>query len=237
MNENKPQKSVQALMASNPSMPKAETAHLIEAYRDARIILEYGSGGSTKIGSQMPGKYIMSVESDRDWARELRSEIAASDPKSPVSVYHVDIGATAAWGRVVDESGWRQYHRYPNAIWDEPFFRHPDLILIDGRFRVACLMTALLRIQRPVRVLFDDYVDRPKYQCAECIVRPQRLIGRMAEFHLEPGMTKPSDMGFIISQYFQVTVHGQGRKAYDLTEQDLAALNREAFERQERQNS
>lgn len=224
-------------MTLNPSMPEAETAYLTESYKNARVILEYGSGGSTRLGSQMAGKYILSVESDREWARNLRREIAASEPKSPTTVYHADIGVTADWGRVVDERGWRQYHRYPNAIWDEPFFRHPDVILIDGRFRVACLMTAVLRIERPVLVLFDDYRDRPKYQCAEAVVRPLRLVGRMAEFHLEPGMAKTRDIGFIISRYFEVTVHGQGdRKGYELTPQEMAVLNRIALEKQERQD-
>lgn len=224
-------------MSINPSMPEAETACLTEAYTNARVILEYGSGGSTRLGSQMPGKYILSVESDRDWARNLRREIAASKPRSPVTIYHADIGVTADWGRVVDERGWRQYHRYPNSIWDEPFFRHPDVILIDGRFRVACLMTAVLRIERPVLVLFDDYEDRTKYQLAEAVVRPQRLVGRMAEFRLEPGMAKGRDIGFMISQYFHVTVHRQVQKGYELTPEEIALLDRIALEKQERQTN
>ncbi|MFZ1345174.1 hypothetical protein [Thiothrix eikelboomii] len=223
-------------MTQNPSMPETEAAHLTKAYQGARVILEYGSGGSTRIAAQMPGKYVMSVESDRDWARSLRREIAAAVPLSPVIVHHVDIGATAAWGRVVDESGWRHYHRYPNGIWDEPFFRHPDVVLIDGRFRVACLMTVLLRIQRPVRVLFDDYADRPKYQRSEALVRPRRMIGRMAEFEIDPGMIRPRDIGFVIGRYFEVTVHHANQKTdYALSPKDMTELNRIASDNQERQ--
>lgn len=233
MSEKKKQSIVRGFMTLNPSMPDAEVAHLKEAYQSAQVILEYGSGGSTRIAAKMPGKYILSVESDRDWVRNLRREIAASSPRSPVIVHHVDIGATAAWGRVVDDSGWRQYHRYPNSIWDERFFRHPDVVLIDGRFRVACLMATLLRIQRPVRVLFDDYADRPKYQRAEAIVRPLRLIGRMAEFEAVPGLIQPRDMGFVISCFFDVSVHTPAQKTnYDLSAEDRAELNRIALENQ-----
>lgn len=199
-------------------MPEAETAHLTLRYGEARVILEYGSGGSTRIASQMPGKLVFSVESDRDYARKLRHEIRAGAPKSQVIVQHVDIGPTGAWGRVRDESHWRSFHRYPNAIWDAPFFRHPDVILIDGRFRAACLMTAMLRITRPVVVLFDDYRDRPRYQLVERLARPNRMIGRMAEFALSPGMVQPSDLGFVIAQYFEVTIHGQGEKRYQLAD-------------------
>ncbi len=199
-------------------MPKAEAAHLAERYRNARVILEYGSGGSTRIASQMQGKLVLSVESDRVWARNLRREIAASAPKSQVIVHHVDIGPTGPWGRARDESGWRRYHLYPNEIWDMPYFRHPDVILIDGRFRTACLMAAMMRITRPVPVLFDDYADRPKYRLVERLVRPEQVIGRMAEFSLVPGMANGRDIGFVFEQFFDVTVHGQGKRAYELDE-------------------
>jgi hypothetical protein len=112
----------------------------------------------------------------------------------------------------------------------------PDLVLIDGRFRVACLMTVLLRIQRPVRVLFDDYADRPKYQRAEALVRPRRMIGRMAEFEVDPGMIRPRDIGFVIGRYFEVTVHHANQKTdYALSPQDMTELNRIASDTQERQ--
>jgi len=224
-------------MPAEPSMPDAEAAHLAEAYREARVILEFGSGGSTRMASQMPGKYILSVENDRDWARNLRKEIAAMRPVSPVTVYHVDLGPTAAWGRLIDDSRWRDHHRYPNAIWDEPFFRHPDVILIDGRFRVACLMAAMLRIERPVRVLFDDYVDRPSYRRVEALLKPTLLIGRMAEFRLVPGMARPADMGFIIGRFFEVTVRSAKSKAatsYEITRKDEAEMDRFAKMKRER---
>jgi hypothetical protein len=207
-------------MSTAPSMPEAEAAHLIERYRDARVILEYGSGGSTRIASQMPGKLILSVESDRAWTRDLRREIAQSEPRSQVILHHVDIGPTGAWGRARNDRSWRQYHRYPNEVWDMPFFRHPDVILIDGRFRTACLMTAILRITRPVVVLFDDYTDRPKYQLVERLLRPARLIGRMAEFRLQPGMARAQDLGFVFGQYFAVTLHGRSKNAYEIDTKD-----------------
>lgn len=218
-------------------MPEAEAAHLLAAYEEAQVILEYGSGGSTRAAAQMSGKLVFSVESDRDWARSLRREIAAFPPRSQVIILHVDIGRTGPWGRALDESAWRNYHRYPNAIWDEPYFRHPDLVLIDGRFRAACLLTVALRASRPVRVLFDDYHDRPKYHMVERILQPVRSIGRMAEFHVEPGSVRNEDMGFLIGQYFDVTVHGRGRTAYDLSEKDLSALADKSTPSQEGQQT
>ena len=76
-----------------------------------------------------------------------------------------------------------------------------------------------------------------KYQRAEAIVRPRRLIGRMAEFEVDPGMIKSRDMGFVISCFFEVSIHTPAQKTnYDLTPQDRAELNRIALENQERQS-
>lgn len=208
------------LTLPQPSMPEEEAKLLLDCYQAASVILEYGSGASTRIAASLLNKRVFSVESDKEWARNLRAEISENEPKSKVTVHYVNIGKTASWGRVRDTSGWSSYHSYPNSIWDYRYFRHPDVILIDGRFRTACLMTALLRSTRPVIVLFDDYADRPKYNLVERIVRPSLMAGRMARFDIVPGMVDSKDISFVIEQYFQVTVHGQGASAYQLD--DLA---------------
>lgn len=207
-----------------PSMPEEEISLLSEAYRDARVILEYGSGGSTRMAADMQGKYIMSVESDYKWARALHTELASRRTASPVSLHYVDIGVTGPWGRVIDDEGWREYHRYPNSIWEAPYFREPDVVLIDGRFRVACLLTVMMRCTRPTRVLFDDYGDRPKYWMVEALIAPRGRMGRMAEFIVEPQMIRREHWGFVIAQYFDVTLLQDALHAYDMTEQELAEL-------------
>lgn len=202
------------LAPNRPAMPKREAEHLEKAYADARVILEYGAGGATVMAAQMPGKFIMSVENDRSLVRVLRRRLAGLAPPSPAAVLHVDVEPAGSGGRPSDGRSWRDFHRYPNAIWDQPFFRDPDVILIDGRFRTACLATAMLRIRKPARVLFDDYADHPRYHEFEHLVKPSRMIGRMAEFELEPEMVQQADLGFLIRQYFVTTLHGEGEAAY-----------------------
>lgn len=168
------------------TLPEAEANHLRAAYEAATIILEYGSGGSTVLGARLPGKLVISVESDWSWALGLQRKFDAANLPSPAIIWHADIGPTGEWGRAVNEQAWRKFHRYPTSIWAQPFFRHPDLILIDGRFRPACFVAACLRISRPVTVLFDDYTSRPAYHVVEKLAQPRYIIGRMAEFRLEP---------------------------------------------------
>lgn len=195
-------------------MPELETAHLHEAYAKARIILEYGSGGSTVWAARQPNKLIFSVESDRNWATDLQNKLDQSDLPSPAIIYYADIGPTGAWGRAVDDTEWKKFHRYPTAIWSEPFFRHPDLILIDGRFRPACLVNACLRITRPVTVLFDDYTNRPAYHVVEKLIKPRQLIGRMAEFHLEPQDWPSWTPDFLIGLCNEATYSSQKKIKY-----------------------
>jgi hypothetical protein len=192
-----------------PTMPEKEALFLRQCYEDATVILEYGSGGSTKMAAQMPGKFIVSVESDRDWALALQAEIAQGSFPSTAIVHHASIGPTWAWGRAKDASCWQKFHRYPMDVWDQPFFRHPDVVLVDGRFRAACLVTVALRAERQVRVLFDDYGDRPEYHVVEKFLRPTRHIGRMAVFMVEPGQMEVSDwtafMGLFVDVRFANT--------------------------------
>lgn len=202
-----------------PFMPEAEVEHLIRTYAAAKVILEYGSGGSTEIAAGLPGKYIMSVESDRNWARGLREKLSKSETLSHAVIHHVDIGATGPWGRPLDDRAWRNFHTYPNGIWEQSWFRHPDVVLIDGRFRTACLATILLRAERPVLVLFDDYGVRPLYHDMEAVIRPAKMVGRMAEFHVEPGCVQQKDIGLLLRQFFRVSVHGCGEEQYQLPSQ------------------
>lgn len=169
-----------------------------ESYAQAQVILEYGSGGSTWLAASLPDRFVISVESDRDWAINLQMEIDQAHLPSPALVWHVDIGSTGSWGRPVSDEGWYKYHHYPLSVWSEPFFRHPDLVLIDGRFRAACLVATAIRIEKPVTVLFDDYVDRPAYHEVETLVKPIRSVGRMAEFRLEPRKSEPWMQDFLI---------------------------------------
>ena len=168
------------------SLPPEEADLLRARYTAAKTILEYGSGGSTELAASLPSKLVIAVESDRNWALKLQLQLDQANLPSPAIVWHVDIGLTGRWGRPVSDEGWQKYHRYPLSVWSEPFFRHPDVVLVDGRFRAACMVATALRITRPVTLLFDDYADRPAYHIVERLAAPVQVVGRMAEFHLHP---------------------------------------------------
>lgn len=156
-----------------------------DTYASAKVILEYGSGGSTVLASEMPGKTVFSVESDRRWTRMMQAYFDKAGTASPVHLRHVSIGKTGKWGRPVDHAGFRHYHEYPLAIWDAPEFTAPDCVLIDGRFREACFYAVMMRCTKKTVVLFDDYGDRPRYHAVERFAKPVEMRGRMAKFELK----------------------------------------------------
>lgn len=173
------------------TMPAQPAEALRRAYGGARVILEYGSGGSTFIAAADPARFVMSVESDSAWAERLRLSLAERCPAASVKVHHADIGPTGAWGKPLEKKHFASFHLYATGIWDQPFFRQPDVVLIDGRFRTACFATVLLRSAAPVTVLFDDFADRRHYHWVKDLVPVSELHGRMAVFHIRERPTLP----------------------------------------------
>ena len=185
------------------TFPEAEAAALEAAYRQAAVILEYGAGGSTVMASDMPDKRIYTVESDRAWIDRLHAWYVGHPPASMPLLHHADIGPTRKWGYPADDSTFRLWPAYSQAIWDHADFRAPDVVLIDGRFRLACLLTVALRTKGPMIVLVDDYIDRPGYHEAEEMCGPPRMIGRMARFDLKPGLIPMHRLRLVIDSHLR----------------------------------
>lgn len=185
------------------TLPPDEAALLRAEYARAGVILEYGSGGSTVLAGGMAGKRVFAVESDAGWVAKMQGWFAANPPVSPVTLHHADIGPTVAWGRPEDETQFRKWPGYATSVWDRKDFAHPDVVLIDGRFRAACLMTVALRIIRPVTVLFDDYKRRKPYHAVEDLIRPVAMAGRMARFEVAPMVLAPERLGWLVGLYLK----------------------------------
>ena len=166
------------------TMPEAEAAVLCAAYARASVILEYGSGGSTVMAAEMPGKRVLSVESDQAWVGMMDAWFGENPPAqgSSVDVIWMDIGPTKEWGYPTDPAQHQRYARYPLAIWDHPRFQQPDVVLVDGRFRTGCALATAVRTQKPVILFMDDYARRKQYHRVESFIGKPKMTGRMAEF-------------------------------------------------------
>jgi len=185
------------------TLPADEAAALAATYQGAAVILEYGSGGSTLLAAEMPDKRIYTVESDRLWIDKLHAWFVGNPPASMPLLHHANIGPTRKWGHPTDEATFRLWPAYAQGIWDHRDFLGPDVVLVDGRFRLACLLTVALRTQKLVTVLVDDYIDRPSYHEAEAMLGQPTMIGRMARFDLTPGMIPMDRLRLVIDSHMR----------------------------------
>ncbi|WP_343502572.1 hypothetical protein [Alloyangia pacifica] len=178
----------EALVRPELTLPEAEAALLRAEYARAEVILEYGSGGSTVLAAEMPGKTVFTVESDKDWAQRMRRWFAETPPAAgtEVDVIWSDIGPTKEWGHPVDEIEWRSFPEYPLKVWELPEFRQPDVVLVDGRFREGCALAAAFLTEKPLVLLFDDYAPRAHYHNVEHWLGRPQMTGRMARFEIVP---------------------------------------------------
>lgn len=178
-------------ISSVPHMPAEPLSLLSQKLASCHCFLEYGAGGSTRLAVQSGVKAIYSVESDPDFADAVKKQISRDirrleDPTSRhFRIFVPRIGPTERWGFPASKEMADQWPSYPLKIWDyiEKDENAPDLILIDGRFRLACFLLSLLKSKVGTTILFDDYLERGnRYITAERYISPIRIVGRMAEF-------------------------------------------------------
>lgn len=128
--------------------------------------LEFGMGGSTRFFLESGIGHLTSVESDPGWFSMM-----CSDPfcgffmqKKRLVLLLADIGPVQDknWGRpsLPVKVEWLRYHQ---EVWTHIAPETLDLILIDGRFRVACCCQALLRCPQNPPLLIHDFTQRPEY--------------------------------------------------------------------------
>lgn len=160
------------------------TAWFLDRLAGAKRYLEYGTGGST-YQAALRGVDFIAVDTDRYFLASVRAKIRGAGLDRPGQVLrHADIGRTGTWGRPrgkVTEARRELFRRAsdpPPECFDGLL---PDLVLVDGRFRVACALKAfnMLHEQSGWTLVVDDYTDRPQYREIENYAEVQ-LVGRMA---------------------------------------------------------
>lgn len=137
--------------------------------------LEFGSGLSTEFAAQETHAQIVSVETDACWADRIENKLGGR-----VTVLHVDLGPVGDWGRPLDYSRRGDFPKYLETGFEK--MQSPELVLIDGRFRVAAFLTTLLRSEPGTIIVFDDYPPRPAYHIVEDFVDPVETSDFQAMF-------------------------------------------------------
>ena len=151
-----------------------DDAAFVKLVANARVYGEYGVGLSTQYVHDHGTATILAVDSSRHWIATVGARLSQT---SRVDLRWVDLGETGAWGRPLSYGARARFIDYVTSIWTRG--EKPDLVLIDGRFRVCCLLISLLRADPGTMIVFDDY-SRPKYRLIEEFVPVLNDTGRQA---------------------------------------------------------
>lgn len=148
-----------------------------EIVSKVEVYAEYGMGRSTIWVLRNTQARVIAVDSNAKWVRLVLDE-TSSPPQ--LDATHIDLGQVGDWGRPVDYSRREHFREYTDSIWQKQF--SPQAVLIDGRFRVCCFLTALNYAAEGTTLIFDDYANRPHYHLVEEFLSPVRTCGRQAIF-------------------------------------------------------
>lgn len=178
------------VISDQPAFDKESLPFFLSSLKDSKVYLEYGSGGSTLLAASM-SKTFLSVESDRFYLASVKDKVSEKYPHANGIFLHGDIGPTKQWGNPIfqKQTGARlkKWLNYAEAPWHhikQNALPAPDLILIDGRFRVCCALVSIRNLppQSECTLLIDDYAERPNYRIVEQYASLIQMHGRMAVF-------------------------------------------------------
>lgn len=185
-------------VSDEPHLEADALAGYAAALEGAHAMIEYGSGGSTIFAARR-GVAVSSAETSRRFSEAVNrrlEEIGASTS----SVTYCDVGPTERWGWPVDTTpttrnllAWQQYVEAP---WRAApvHGRRPDLVLVDGRFRVACVAYSALQIGRNgsnAPILLDD-AQRNEYRAIDLVCEVAQRFGRMEQLRVRADVTAAS---------------------------------------------
>jgi hypothetical protein len=117
---------------------------LAKYYRQATSVFEYGLGESTRMASWLQVPRYAGVDSDPNYVTKIRFLLQQQDETyaSHAHFYFADVGDITEWGMPKDSlpKNVYNYQIVPLLAEQDPF----DVYLVDGRYRVACVLAAML---------------------------------------------------------------------------------------------
>ena len=191
------------VIGGKPAIEEADLQIFENIVSGRQYVIEYGSGSNTfNLLRRNDISIVFSVESDRAWFDQMTEALKQNVPDAlnKLAMMYVDVGPTAKWGTPKDNRLCKYWHRYPLMPWINARKQnlHIDLVIIDGRFRVACFMAALCYAEPGTLIYVDDYLSRPYY-------------------HVMAEVLSPVQCGFS-GAVFQVNNHySQSRAIYELS--------------------
>jgi hypothetical protein len=172
------------------------------------VFVEYGSGGST-IYLLKEGKQVFSVESNPEFYKYMNTikPIQEANGKS-LHYMFIDVGTSNKWGKPYRLEKKDEWHRYYMEVWDyiNPQKIKVDAIFIDGRFRICCILYAILKVVeyswQNTLFIIHDFWDRKQYHIVLKYLNESKSALRLGSFTVKDHVNVEEIKGLIHQHEF-----------------------------------
>jgi hypothetical protein len=150
--------------------------------------LEFGSGGSTfYVLKNSPSAMVISVESDAGWIEFMRKwNYICESENNRLKIHIVDIGPTGDGGVPLQMEKKELYPDYSSSVFSQINPEYIDTVLVDGRFRVACILQTILHCPQDVVILVHDFKNRFYYHAILNFLDEIEFAETLVVFKIKP---------------------------------------------------
>lgn len=132
----------------------------VSSAKNGSTYIEFGSGGSTDLVLRHTSHLVVSVESTPAWSLKVAQTAQKMGVDGRLQAVVVDIGPTKQAGAPSDRRNMAKWPLYSSMVQAVP---HAQVVFVDGRFRVACALKAILYVVNEPIIIIHDFWNREKY--------------------------------------------------------------------------
>lgn len=148
---------------------------------------EWGTGLSTIFAVNIAKKDTITIDTSREWLIYVQGKI----DKNNLELWHekfVDLGKVEDWGYPTNYEQREKFINYAKKMFEDEMY--PDLLLVDGRFRVLCFLYTFMVTKPGTKIIFDDFYTSERYRSVETVALPIERYGRQALFIVPQNIDK-----------------------------------------------
>jgi len=163
-------------------------------------IVEYGSGESTVLLAEK-GCTVISVETSWNYFLKITERLEGPIFEGKIHCVYANVGMVDQWGSPVDTAPRAAFLRYPLQPWVQIERRelNPQLVVLDGRFRLACFVTSFMKAPLGALILINNFYSRPDYHLINHFALETNRVGDLAVFEVTEKGRKMLDSDLMLS--------------------------------------
>ncbi len=125
-----------------------------------------------------PKQKIFSIDSSVEWVKIVKNNASceAKVAAGLLSMEHVDVGPIGEWGVPVGNTARDRWHTYSQAISKHQDVKF-DVVLVDGRFRIACVIHSFLSNPDAI-VLIHDFFEPHHHETYKKLLSVADVVAR-----------------------------------------------------------